>query len=215
MTEMNDYYRDRAPDYDAVFHYPERQQDLRYLESWVQSELEGRNVLEIAAGTGYWTQFMSRSAESIVATDVEEAQMKQITHRELLCPVELRSVDAYCLDQSLGQDFDAAFMGCWWSHVPRQRIAEFLDSLHRCLKPGALVLMLDNSKAQCVRLPISYTDQWGNTWQDRVLDNGESYRVLKNFPAEEEMIAVIEGGGRSAQFTELENFWMFQYTKGN
>ena len=33
IQDMTPYYRERAPVYDAVYGYPERQADLRFLES--------------------------------------------------------------------------------------------------------------------------------------------------------------------------------------
>ena len=42
----------------------------------------------------------------------------------------ISEADAYALPESLGR-FNAAFAGFWWSHVPRQRLAEFLASLRR------------------------------------------------------------------------------------
>jgi len=212
MSEMNEYYRDRAPVYDAVYAYPERQDDLRLLESYVTEQLIDRSVLEIAAGTGYWSQFISQGASSILATDVEQAQVEQIFRRDLRCPLETRLVDAYSLAKSVDGEFSAAFAGCWWSRIPKQRISEFLDSLHRCLEPGARVVFLDNSEVQTKRLPLSFTDQWGNTYQDRPLENGRTYRVLKNFPTESELRAAISDFGQFENYISLENFWLFQYT---
>ncbi len=73
MDEMSNYYKERAPVYDLVYGYPERQADLRFLEAHLQEMFDGCGVLEIAAGTGYWTQFISRTAKSILATDREAA----------------------------------------------------------------------------------------------------------------------------------------------
>jgi len=39
---MKTYYRNRAPVYDRVYAYPERQQDLRFLEQYVAAQMEGR-----------------------------------------------------------------------------------------------------------------------------------------------------------------------------
>ena len=63
MTASNqhikEYYAARAGEYDRIYQKPERQVDLRKIESWLQTTLAGRAVLEIACGTGYWTQFYS------------------------------------------------------------------------------------------------------------------------------------------------------------
>ncbi len=68
--DLADYYRHRAGEYDAVYRKPERQHDLARLRTLVPEATAGRRVLEIAAGTGYWTQVIATSAASVTATDL-------------------------------------------------------------------------------------------------------------------------------------------------
>ena len=63
------YYSARAPEYDRVYTKPERQSDLRAMQQWLPAQLSGRRILEVACGTGYWTQFVAPVARSIVAID--------------------------------------------------------------------------------------------------------------------------------------------------
>ena len=214
MDEMASYYRERAPVYDRVYEYPERQGDLRFLESHIPEILKGRRVLEVAAGTGYWTECLSRKAKSVMATDREAAQLDLLSIRTLRSPVETRILDAYHLDRLVdeGRSFSGAFAGLWLSHVPRQRLNEFFCSLHQCLRPGAVVVLLDNSPAQCAQFPLSKADEWGNTYQMRELDSGNTHRVLKNFPALDELKQVVAPFGKFQNYISLENFWLFQYT---
>lgn len=204
------YYRERAPVYDRVYMYPERREDLQYLERHIPNQFAGRDVLEVAAGTGYWTQFICRKANSILATDVIVEALAQIKQRVGTDTVSTQLVDAYALDE-LHQTYTGAFAGLWFSHVPVERRSEWLVSLHRRLDPGAIVVLLDNSLAQCERIPVSYTDERGNTYQDRVTDSGEKYRVLKNFPTEKELLEATLRLGRRHRYQELEHFWLFQY----
>ena len=119
MDEMADYYKERAPVYDRVYGYPERQADLRFLEAHLQEVFRDRRVLEIAAGTGYWTPYISKSAKSILATDREVAQLDQLLKRRCECPVDTRIQDAYHMDRLVdeGKSFSGAFAGFWLSHV--------------------------------------------------------------------------------------------------
>ena len=70
MAELADYYRDRVAEYDAVYAKPERQDDLARLHDLLPRLVAGHRVLEIAAGTGYWTRTLSGSAAAITATDI-------------------------------------------------------------------------------------------------------------------------------------------------
>jgi len=83
--------------------------------------------------------------------------------------------------------------------------------LHSHLDSGATVFLLDNSRAQCERLPLSRTDDQGNTFQERETDSGERYQVLKNFPTESELIQLTIDLGCDHRFIEMDHFWFFQY----
>ena len=120
---MAPYYRERAPVYDRVYSYPERQLDLRYLESHAMRVFENCRVLEIAAGTGYWTQFISQTAKSVLAVDREEAQLEELSRRDFKCPVESRVQDVYHVDRLVdeGRSFTGAFAGRSALSRPRAR----------------------------------------------------------------------------------------------
>lgn len=208
--EMKVYYKERAPVYDRVYAYPERQDNLRFLERYVPDQFDGKNVIEIAAGTGYWTQFVSQRAKSILATDITAEALAQIKVRDTKCAVETRVADAYSMDNIKG-GFDGAFAGLWFSHVPVERRREWLLALHSHLGPGATVFLLDNSRAQCERFPLSRTDDQGNTYQERETDSGERYQVRKNFPTESELIELTTDLGYDHRFSEMDHFWFFQY----
>jgi demethylmenaquinone methyltransferase/2-methoxy-6-polyprenyl-1,4-benzoquinol methylase len=207
---MKEYYQKRAPVYDQVYAYPERQADLRFLEEYIPEQFSGLDVLEIAAGTGYWTQYIARQAQSILATDVSVEVIQQLLSRNLPTNVTTMVTDAYVLE-NITQNFGGAFAGLWLSHVPRQRLGEFIQGLHRHLKPGAAVVYIDNSAAQCQRLPITDRDEFGNTYQQRVLDSGISYRVLKNFPTCQELLELVNGLAGDTHYFKLDNFWLFHY----
>ena len=57
---LGEYYRQRAAEYDEVYRKPERQADLARLRQLLPPLVAGKRVLEIAAGTGYWTEVLAR-----------------------------------------------------------------------------------------------------------------------------------------------------------
>lgn len=207
---MRDYYRVRAPVYDRVYGYPERQADLDYLRSVLPPVFAGLDLLEVAAGTGYWTALFAGEANRVTATDVTPEAMALIAERGVPESVSSQAVDAYRLFD-LGQRYSAAFAGLWISHVPVARRAEFFGSLHSVLEDGSPVVFIDNTIAQCERLPITHTDADGNTYQDRETDDGEVHRVLKNFPDEASLTALVSDCAEEVTFSALEHFWVFRY----
>lgn len=207
---MQAYYAARAPYYDDVYEKPERREDIAFLRAHLPAVFAGRTVLEVACGTGYWTQHIAPVATAMTATDAVDEPLQLAKARPGVGRVRFERADAYELPASLGL-FEGAFAGLWLSHVPVERRGEFLASLHRRLLPGAKVALIDNSTVQLRDFPITERDARGNTWQERVLKDGTRHRVLKNFPAREELEAMIAGFGERPAFRELANFWLFEY----
>ena len=210
-SPMQAYYAARASEYDAVYAKPERQADLRQIEPWLPAALAGERVLEIACGTGYWTRFLAPVVASIVAIDSSQETLRIARQRVTQSHVAFEMGDAYALERH-GPRFSAAFAGFWFSHVPLQRQHEFLRGLHDVLEPGAKIVLLDNRFVAGSSSAIVETDAIGNTYQSRTLGDGSVHRVLKNFPAEAQLRALVEDGfGHSATYTAWPFFWAFEY----
>src|SRR3954470_5950303 len=71
-SDLISYYRDRANEYEKIYFKPERQKDLVASTTILQDIFAGKNVLEIACGTGYWTEKISVTASSVHATDINK-----------------------------------------------------------------------------------------------------------------------------------------------
>lgn len=207
-TELIEYYRRRAGEYEAIYAKPERQADLLLLKKKIAEILRNARVLEVACGTGYWTTVIASAAKSVTATDLAEEPMRIARSKEYpRGNVRFCASDAYGLEEDLGT-FDAAFAGFWWSHVPRQRIAEFVASLHARLEPGATVLLLDNLYVEGNSTPVAEIDAAGNTYQLRTLADGSAFRVMKNFPAKDELRAVLP---TPVHYRALQYYWLAEY----
>ena len=208
---MHAYYAARAPYYDAVYLKPERREDIAYLSTHLPSRFEGRKVLEIACGTGYWTQYIAPSTLGLVATDGTAEPLDFARVRPGTSNVSFIQADAYALPSNLGK-FDGAFAGLWFSHVPINSRLAFLRSLHARLLAGARVLLIDNGTIQLQDFPIGETDPDGNTYQHRTLRDGSTHKVLKNFPTESELRSLFEPFALNVIYRQLQNFWLLEYT---
>jgi demethylmenaquinone methyltransferase/2-methoxy-6-polyprenyl-1,4-benzoquinol methylase len=186
---LPDYYAKRAAEYERIYHKPERQAELTLLNRLVSDYFAGQAVLEIACGTGYWTEVFASRARSVTATDVNE-EVLAIARTKGLPPsrVQFLRADAYT-PQNIPGEFDAAYAGFWWSHIAKTRLADFLAALHARLPDAARVLFIDNNYVAGSSTPITRVDEEGNSYQLRRLDNGETFEVLKNFPMEAELRA--------------------------
>ena len=197
---------------DHVAQDPTFQDDLQRLRHLIREQLAGHDVLEIACGTGYWTEVISQTAKSVLATDINEevleiARCKHYPDRK----VSLVRQSAYHLDQLNGHRFTAGLAVFWWSHLGKDELRNFLQSFHRALLPGALVVFVDNRFVPGSSTPISRTDADGNTYQSRRLADGDEFEVLKNFPAQSEAEAVLSGLATGVRWSELRYYWILTY----
>src|SRR5437868_15411732 len=122
---MERYYSKRAAEYEQIYEKPERQHELEWLRGRLPALLRERTVLEVACGTGYWTQFIARTAAHVHACDINEAVLE--IAREKPIPkgrVDFFKADAITLN-GVPPGCDAAFAGFWWSHVKKNDIARF------------------------------------------------------------------------------------------
>jgi demethylmenaquinone methyltransferase/2-methoxy-6-polyprenyl-1,4-benzoquinol methylase len=212
-ASMADYYARRAAYYERVYFKPERQADLRLMEAALGEVFAGRRVLEIACGTGWWTPFGAARAAHWRATDLNpETLAVARTKPGLPASVRFQAVDAYTLAELGDETFDAAFAGCWWSHVALARLPGWLGTLHARLAPGAVVVMLDNRYVPGSSTPISRRDAEGNTYQQRRLDDGSTHEVLKNFPNAAQAITALGPRARDPQWTAHSHYWVLSYT---
>jgi SAM-dependent methyltransferase len=211
-AELLAYYAARANEYEKVYDKPERKDDLARLHCELPRFFGDRAVLEIACGTGYWTRRIAPLARSWVATDLTEETMAVARAHQPEWPhVSFRRADAYALDRVPG-DFDAAFAGFWWSHMRHRDVGRFLNGLHRRLGAGARVVFVDNRYVEGSNYPVTRTDDEGNTYQRRTLENGSVHEVLKNFPTGAQLRKVLTmAGGVNVELVELTHYWYVSY----
>lgn len=206
-----DYYSQRASEYERVYGISERQVDLNTLKEFLSSAFSHDQVLEVACGTGYWTQYIAKSATAILATDFNSEVIGLASQKNFrTCRVQFVKADAYSLD-SISGDFTAGFHGFWWSHIPRSKIKSFLTIFHSRLPVGAKVVMIDNAYVKGSSTPISRQDSDGNTYQLRRLDDGSEYEVLKNFPSDLELRDSLYEYATDIRIKRLHHFWLTEY----
>jgi SAM-dependent methyltransferase len=209
-VSLIDYYAKRANEYEQIYEKPERQKDLAKLKELFQETCAGQDILEIACGTGYWTQAISQTAKSITATDFNEEVLQIARAKKYGCKVSFQKADAFNL--SFPQNnFTAGLAAAWWSHLRKSEITKFLFQFHRQFSSGALMVFMDNRFVAGSNTPISRTDGEGNTYQLRKLENGNEYEVLKNFPDEKEAKRILADSAIEICWADLQYYWLLTY----
>jgi len=204
-SEMLEYYRSRAPLMQYAGLAPETERVLSSYAEYFSGALAERDVLEVACGTGFWTQKLARRARSIVATDAAPEMLAIARSRQFeRTNVELVLDDAYSLGK-VRDGFDGGFHFQWISHVPRARLREFLAGFHAKLSRAAVVVFGDNKEQG------TQPDSDGNLYQDRTLPDGSHHRVIKNWLQPDELRALLEPHAAVIQFEEFDRDWFVCY----
>jgi demethylmenaquinone methyltransferase/2-methoxy-6-polyprenyl-1,4-benzoquinol methylase len=179
--EMTAYYARRAAEYERVYAGPRWQDDLAVLRPRVADFFAGRRVLEIACGTGFWTERAAERARGVHATDLNEDTLALARAKIYAAPVTFERRDAYVPHApEAAPRFDAGLAGLWLSHVDLGRMDEFLRAFHSHLAPGAAVLMLDErATEERPNPPASRTDAAGNRYDMRRLLTSSAARASR------------------------------------
>lgn len=180
-TDQIRYYSERAHEYEKIYAKPERQHDLTTISKYLKDNFNNKQVVEIACGTGYWTRFISESAESIMASDINPKVLEIAKSKAYNCPVEFVIDDVY-KPSPLNKSFDAGFAGFILSHIPKNDLPVFFNLFISKIQKGGSVIFIDNEYVKGNSTPISFTDNSGNSYQLRKLEDGSEHRVIKNYP---------------------------------
>jgi len=206
MTGMVDYYRERAPRYDRLYQTSEWQQDLAWLQNWVTRRTAGRSVLEVAAGTGFWTAAAARRAKAVVATDYNAEPLAIAAKRGLGAHVTFVVADAYAPPVFDGA-FEVGMAHLWWSHVDKRREREFLSHFTARLQPGAELLLIDQTYSESDGIPAFRRDRAGNRYELRSLHNGRVFQIIKNYPTPDQLRASMREHCEEVEVRRLRYFW--------
>lgn len=206
---LTSYYRDRAKEYDQVYQIPAEQEDLAKATAIIQQIFQNKSVLEIACGTGYWTEQIAQTASSILATDINESVIAIARKRDLSDHVHFEVADMYQL-KSAG-NFDGLFGGFIWSHILLQDLDNWLIKIKQLLVMESPIVFIDSKPVEGTshdKSRITRIDEFGNTFQTRKLENGTTHEVLKNFPDQQFLVDKLSLIATDIHFIELDHYWI-------
>ena len=85
VDSMPAYYGRRAPNYEEMWRRndPVRQREQAAIAEVIRVHLQARRVLEVACGTGYWTQFATEVAACVCGLDASPEMLALARRRGL------------------------------------------------------------------------------------------------------------------------------------
>lgn len=183
LREQLEYYQARAGEYDESLQgmgpgegNPEHD---RASEEWLHilSALRALRpvdeVLELACGTGIWTQELMKIGRSITALDGSTEMLAINRSKAGGAAIEYQCVDLFQWEPE--RQYDLIFFAFWLSHVPPARLPGFLNKVARATKPGGRVFLVDEPKSD---RNISGPNVEG-VYQQRTLHDGRCFQIVK------------------------------------
>jgi len=206
LAEQRAYYRARAPEYDEWWQRRgryDRGEDERtewdrqvaVLDDALASFGAGGRVLELAGGTGWWTQRLAATADALTVVDASAETLDQNRARVGRDDVEYVVADLF--DWRPTRTYDVVFFSFWLSHVPRPRFGGFWSLVRDCLAPGGRAFLIDNREDPAPASPAKdpYVFDHEPDLHRRRLADGTEWRVVKVMYEPDELTALIEAEG--------------------
>jgi len=201
-SALRDYYAARAGEYDDWYLRHGRYShgaaadaawnaDLDTATAWLDALPISGEIVELAAGTGWWSPRLAAKGELwLYDANAEPLAIAadRLQRHGLTGHVEVR--DAWAAPD---RRVDALFMGFWLSHVPRARLGQFLAICRQWLKPGGTLALIDSRldpESSATNHPRPENDL-----SVRRLDDGRQFTIPKIYWAPEELARALTVAG--------------------
>lgn len=195
LAEQVRYYRARAGEYDDWWFRRGRydrgeEANARWFAEAAEAQAAldrfapAGEVLELACGTGLWTQRLATHAKHVTAIDSSPEAIEIARDRTGEAAVEYVHADLFAWEPQ--RHYDVCFFAFWLSHVPEQRFASFWQKIQRSLKPGGRVFFVDSAPSERASAADHKLQPRGEQTMLRRLADGSEYRIVKHWfrPAE-------------------------------
>lgn len=201
LASQADYYRRRAGEYDVTVYGDVVAARARIARLVPEIRPTG-TVLEIACGTGLWTEALARVAKTVTAIDLAPEAVAIARDRVRANNVRFEVADIFSWETSAR--FDVIFFAAWLSHVPMSRFEGFWRLLGGLLAAGGRVLFIDQhveGRDEETYLPGS------DEIVERQLQDGSRYRIIKNFVDPERLERRLRGLGWECRMRRCGGDW--------
>ena len=221
IREQIDYYEAHASEYDDAFRRVGRWDrglvlNRRWLAEWrlVRCKVEslarkraGGTALDLACGTGYWTELLAISGLAVHAVDAAPSMIAIAQNRLKKYGVDFEICDLF--EFAPRGRYDMVMSGFWLSHVPRQICAGFIQKLSRWTAgEGGRVIVVDHlPSVESFTMDCASSD-FPRGIAYRTVADGRRFCIPKVFRSEKEMRTVFSAAGFEYQ-SVFNGKWVF------
>ena len=218
LGEQIDYYRARADEYDEWFFRKGRSDRGPELnQKWFDEVEEVRRqmrtfkpagrVLELACGTGLWTEQLLAHAAHITAVDAAAEVLAINRARVRSSAVEY--VQANLFDWHPQRQYDVVFFGFWLTHVPPERFEVFWELVDAALAPDGRVFFVDSRYEPASTAVDHRLEGEQATAVTRRLNDGRELRIIKVFYRTDELTMRLGKLGWDMCINETASYFIY------
>jgi demethylmenaquinone methyltransferase/2-methoxy-6-polyprenyl-1,4-benzoquinol methylase len=216
LDEQRRYYRGRATTYDEwwlrVGAYDRGESERvawaaeveRVEEALLEFGATG-DVLELAGGTGWWTERLARTADRLTVVDASPETLGLNRARVARDDVEYVVADIFRWQPD--RQYDVVFFSFWLSHVPRTHIGAFWQLVRSSVAADGSVFVLDNASTP---RPTSGGDPHVAEYRPdlhlRRLPDGSELRVVKVMYTPEALAEQLRAEGWEPSISGTDSF---------
>jgi demethylmenaquinone methyltransferase/2-methoxy-6-polyprenyl-1,4-benzoquinol methylase len=218
LEEMVAYYRARAAEYDEWWYRQGRfdrgaeANTLWFAEmNEVFAALDALgicgDVLELAPGTGVWTERLVGMASSITAVDAspEMVAINKVKVNSDRVIYNLADVFTWRPDRQ----YDAVVFCFWISHVPLERLDAFLRTVAMALRPGGKVFFVDGRREPTSTAADHQLPEQGSQIMTRRLNDGRAFEIVKNYYEPAALAARCRAAGLDVMVKETATYFLY------
>lgn len=217
VKDQIEYYRARAAEYDEWFYRTGRyDRGEAHRQQWnaeveivrsalLAAEPRGK-VLELACGTGLWTELLITNADALVAVDASPEMLEICKGR--VGDKRLHCVEADIFNWKPNERFDFVFFSFWLSHVPQERFADFWIVVESRLAPGGKVFFLDSLFTQDSTARDHDALRHSGT-ASRKINDGREYEIVKVFYEPHKLQEDLEQRGWRGRVLTTPQFFLY------
>ncbi len=182
------YYRARATEYDEWFYRlnrydrgPEINQfwfdDVAQLIEAFERIGPVDEAIELAAGTGIWTERLVKIANNVTVLDASPEMIA--INRSKVPNANVSYVEQDLFAWEPDREYDLVFFSFWLSHVPPDDLDAFLAKVRRAVRKGGHLFMIDSRFEQSGAAKNNPLFEDEEVYRTRILNDGSEYTIVK------------------------------------
>ncbi|HEX4436956.1 MAG TPA: methyltransferase domain-containing protein [Solirubrobacteraceae bacterium] len=217
LAEQQRYYRERAGEYEDWWlrrgrfdHGPEAAarwwEEVAELRTALDAFAPAGRVLELACGTGLWTERLAPHASELTALDASEEVIALAREKVPAANVSFVPSDIFAWEPD--GLYDVVFFSFWLSHVPSAMMSSFFAKVARALAPGGRVFLIDSAPSDRASAHDHDTSEPGELAR-RLLADGREYTIVKHWFEADALQALLDGLGWNARISQTPEFFVY------